>query len=88
MYAAALWTCAAFSVVIFGVLLYSVATFRKTSGPSAAAYRHSTAVEVLWALIPIVILVSAAAPAVRDLMDPQARTLASVHEPSQPTAVR
>lgn len=62
-----IWTCAAIAVVIFGVMLWSVATFRSAPGACVASYRHSTAVEVLWALIPIVILVGAAAPAVRAL---------------------
>ena len=66
------WICAALAAVIFGVMVWSVATFQRrrdtASGDAgAASYLHSTLVEVLWALIPIVILISAAAPAVRTL---------------------
>jgi cytochrome c oxidase subunit 2 len=68
MHVTILWICAALAAVIFGVMLYSVATFRSAPGEGTAAYRHSTIVELLWALIPIVILVGAAAPAVRTLV--------------------
>ena len=57
------WACVAISVVVFGVMLYSVATFRRT-GDRAILDRHATA-EVLWASVPIAILVLAAVPAVR-----------------------
>jgi cytochrome c oxidase subunit II len=68
MHVTIVWICAALAAVIFGVMLYSVATFRSAPGAGMAAYRHSTIVEVLWALIPIVILVSAAAPAIKALV--------------------
>jgi cytochrome c oxidase subunit 2 len=79
MHTTILWICAALAAVIFAVMLYSVATFRSTPGAGTAAYRHSTIVEVLWALIPIVILVSAAAPAVSGLV--------SLSEPAAPNQV-
>jgi cytochrome c oxidase subunit 2 len=66
------WICAALAAAIFGVMLWSVATFkddrsRKRSDAVAASYLHSRLVEVLWALIPIAIFLSAALPAQRML---------------------
>jgi cytochrome c oxidase subunit II len=68
VYSTALWICALFATGIFAVMLYSVATFRSTPAASAAGYRRSAAAEILWALVPIIILVSAAAPALRFAM--------------------
>lgn len=56
-----LWLCATLAVVIFGVMLHSVATFRSP----ASGLRHHAAVEVAWALVPILIVVAAAAPSMR-----------------------
>jgi len=57
-----LWLCATGAIVIFGVMLHSVATFR--SSPTQLR-RHAMA-EVAWALIPILIVIAAAVPALRD----------------------
>ena len=66
------WICAALATAIFGVMLWSVATFKddrsgKRSDTGAASYLHSRLVEVLWALIPIAIFLGAALPAQRML---------------------
>jgi heme/copper-type cytochrome/quinol oxidase subunit 2 len=53
-----IWICATFAVVIFGVMLHSVATFR-----SGTPYpRRHALVEVAWALVPILIVIAAALP--------------------------
>ena len=66
------WICTALAAGIFGVMLWSVATFKDDQGgkrrdAGAASYLHSRLVEVLWALIPIAIFLSAALPAQRML---------------------
>lgn len=63
-----LWACVAITAVVFGVMIYSIATFPKAhANPTraAATFRHSALVEVLWAIVPIVILVGMATPAVK-----------------------
>jgi len=55
-----MWLCAAAAVGIFGVMLHSVATFR--SGERAGRQRRNALVEVIWALIPILIVIAAALP--------------------------
>lgn len=59
--------CAAISIVVFGVMIWSVATFRH-AGPRTLGDRHA-ATEVVWATIPILILVLAAVPALRLAID-------------------
>jgi cytochrome c oxidase subunit 2 len=55
-------------VAVFGVMIYSIATFRKSKGAVPADFDHSTKAEVLWTVIPVVILVGMAIPAARTLV--------------------
>jgi cytochrome c oxidase subunit II len=80
MYLNIVWLCAALAALVFGVMLYSVAMFARTGVAGAASYRNSPAVEVLWALIPILILFSAAAPAVRSMTAAQPAAVASLQK--------
>ncbi|HEX7116848.1 MAG TPA: cytochrome c oxidase subunit II transmembrane domain-containing protein [Steroidobacter sp.] len=60
--------CAAIVTGVFGVMIYSIAAFRGAE-PSVPRRRNAL-LEVLWATVPIVIMVSTAAPAVSQLLDP------------------
>jgi heme/copper-type cytochrome/quinol oxidase subunit 2 len=66
--AAVLWTCAAITVGVFGVMLYSVATFEHKVEGSTSRKAHNVTIEVLWFSIPILIFVSALVPAVGPLL--------------------
>jgi len=83
VYVTVLWICVGLAAAVFAVMLYSIAAFRQPPGPRLAQYRHSKLVEVLWAIVPIVILVGMAAPAVKALVwiDP-----AGASAPCQPAA--
>ena len=61
-----LWVCVAIAVAVFGVMIYSIATFRKSKGAVSATFDHNTNAEVIWTLIPVIILVAMAIPAARD----------------------
>jgi cytochrome c oxidase subunit 2 len=63
-----LWICVAIAVAVFGVMIYSIATFRKSKGAVAANFDHNTRAEVIWTVIPVVILVAMAVPAARTLV--------------------
>jgi len=63
-----LWICVAIAVAVFGAMIYSIATFRKSKGAVPADFDHSTKAEVLWTVIPVVILVGMAIPAARTLV--------------------
>jgi cytochrome c oxidase subunit 2 len=64
-----LWICVAIAVVVFGVMIYSIATFRKSKGAVAATFDHNTTAEVVWTVIPVLILVGMAIPAARTLVE-------------------
>lgn len=57
------WICVAIGVVVFGVLIYSLIMHRKSIGHKAHDFHENTAVEIIWTIIPFVILISMAIPA-------------------------
>ena len=64
------WICVAIAATVFGVLIYSIVRFRKSSGAVPdTTLTHSTNVEVVWTLIPALILIAMAIPAARTLVD-------------------
>jgi cytochrome c oxidase subunit 2 len=63
-----LWVCVAIAVAVFGVMIYSIATFRKSKGAVPATFEHNTTAEIIWTVIPVIILVAMAVPAARTLV--------------------
>ena len=62
------WICVVIAVLVFGTMIYSMFAHRKSKGVEAAQFSHSTKAEVIWTIIPILILVSMAVPATKALM--------------------
>jgi cytochrome c oxidase subunit 2 len=61
--------CIAIGVVVFGVMIFSLIKFRKSQGAQAdTTLVHSTKVEIIWTVIPIVILVAMAIPTAKGLI--------------------
>ncbi len=61
------WICVAIGVVVYGVLIYSLFAYRKSKGAIPASFHHSTKVEIVWTVIPFVILIAMAIPSTRVL---------------------
>jgi cytochrome c oxidase subunit 2 len=65
-----LWICVGIAVVVFGVMIYSLVKFRKSQGAVAdKTLVHSTKVEIVWTIIPILILVGIAVPIAKTLIE-------------------
>ncbi|RSD30884.1 cytochrome c oxidase subunit II [Vibrio pectenicida] len=62
------YICCAIAVVVFGAMFYSMYHHRKSKGAVAANFHESTKVEIIWTVIPIIILVLMAIPATRTLV--------------------
>jgi cytochrome c oxidase subunit II len=60
--------CVAIAVVVFGAMIWSIIYHRKSLGVEPARFSHSTKVEIVWTVIPIVILVAMAVPAADTLV--------------------
>jgi cytochrome c oxidase subunit 2 len=58
------WICVAIAVVVFGAMIFSLLKFRKSQGaiPDTTMV-HSTKVEIIWTVIPVLILIVMAVPA-------------------------
>ncbi|UTA47911.1 cytochrome c oxidase subunit II [Simiduia sp. 21SJ11W-1] len=62
------WWCVAIGVVVFGVMIYTMIAHRKANGAKAANFHESTALEILWTVVPIIILVIMVIPATKTLI--------------------
>jgi cytochrome c oxidase subunit 2 len=62
------WVCVVIGIVVFGAMIYSMIAHRKSKGAVAAQFHESTTMEIIWTIIPIVILVSMAVPATKVLL--------------------
>ncbi|WP_133500359.1 cytochrome c oxidase subunit II [Cognatilysobacter terrigena] len=66
----ALWICVAIGILVFGAMGVAMFKFRKSKGAVPDVdFTHSTKLEVLWTVIPIVILVGMAFPATHKLVN-------------------
>jgi cytochrome c oxidase subunit 2 len=64
-----LYWCCGIAVVVFGAMIYSLIKFRKSVGAKPDTNMlHSTNAEIVWTVIPIIILVVMAVPAARALI--------------------
>jgi cytochrome c oxidase subunit 2 len=61
--------CLGIFVVVFGAMFYALFKHRKSVGHQARHFHENTSVEVLWTVIPFVILVGMAWPATRAVLD-------------------
>jgi cytochrome c oxidase subunit II len=63
------WVCVAIAVVVFGVMIYALLKFRHSQGaiPDTTLV-HSTKVEIIWTIIPVLILVAMAVPAAKVIL--------------------
>ncbi len=62
------WICVVIAIVVFGAMFYSIIYHRKSKGAVAAHFHESTKVEIIWTVIPIIILVAMAIPATKTLV--------------------
>ncbi len=54
--------CASIGLVVYGVLIWSLVKYRKSKGAKSASFHENTTIEIIWTVIPIIILVAMAIP--------------------------
>ena len=64
----ALWVCVVIGFLVFAAMAYAIFAFRKSRGAVAATFSHNTTAEILWTVIPVIILVVMAIPATSKLI--------------------
>ncbi|MFT6301186.1 MAG: cytochrome c oxidase subunit 2 [Pseudomonadales bacterium] len=58
----------AIGAAVFSVMVYSMYAHRKSKGAKAASFHESTTVEIVWTVVPLIILIAMAIPAARVLI--------------------
>jgi cytochrome c oxidase subunit 2 len=64
-----LWICVIIGIIVFGAMFVSIVLHRKAAGHEPAQFHHSTFAEIVWTVVPFIILVGLAIPATRTLID-------------------
>jgi cytochrome c oxidase subunit 2 len=64
-----LWVCIVVGIVVFGVMFYSMFAHRRSKHPTPADFHESLTVEIIWTVIPVLILIVMAVPATQVLSD-------------------
>jgi len=60
--------CCVIFVVVFGAMTYSIIRHRKSLGHKAEQFHENTTVEIVWTIIPFIILVGMAIPATKTVI--------------------
>jgi cytochrome c oxidase subunit II len=64
-----LWICVFIGIAVFGTMFYSIFHHRKSKGHKAAQFHENTTVEIIWTIIPTLILVAMAIPATKAVIE-------------------
>ncbi len=56
------WICVVIGIVVFSVMFWSIFAHRKSQGAKASQFHESTTVEIIWTVVPFVILIAMAVP--------------------------
>jgi len=65
------WICAGIAVVVFGAMIYSLVKLRRSHQTVPAMLAQGLKVEIIWTIIPVLILVAAAMPAAELILNRQ-----------------
>lgn len=61
------WVCLAIFVVVFAVMFYSIFKHRKSAGHKAVQFHEHHTLEIIWTIIPALILIAMAVPATKTI---------------------
>lgn len=64
-----LWVCIIIGLLVFGVMFYTMFAHRRSRNPVPATFSESLTVEIIWTLVPILILIAMAIPTTTALLD-------------------
>ena len=60
--------CAVIFIGVFGVMFYSILRHRKSLGAKSSSFHESTTVEIIWTVIPLLIVIGMALPATKTVV--------------------
>ena len=64
-----LWIVTIIGLLVFGLILVSMIRHRRSKNPNPSTFHENVFLEVLWTVVPFVILIAMAVPATRVLIE-------------------
>ncbi|HET9579303.1 MAG TPA: cytochrome c oxidase subunit II, partial [Usitatibacter sp.] len=64
-----MYVCIAIFFIVFGAMFWSIFKHRRSVGARAAQFHENTTIEVIWTLIPLIVLVGMAWPATKAMLE-------------------
>lgn len=61
--------CVGIGVVVFGVMFYTMIAHRKANGAKASNFHENTFLEIIWTVVPFILLIIMALPATKTLRE-------------------
>jgi len=63
-----MWICVGIGIVVFGAMFYSIINHRRSKHAEPSTFHENTTIEIVWTIVPILILISMAIPATKVLL--------------------
>jgi cytochrome c oxidase subunit 2 len=63
-----LGVCTIAAALTFGAMVYALVNFRKSKGAEAETWSHNTKAEIIWTVVPTLVLIAMAVPAAQTLV--------------------
>jgi len=63
-----LWVCVVIFCIVFGAMFWSIFKHRRSLGAKASQFHENTTIEVIWTIVPFIILIGMAYPATRTVL--------------------
>ncbi|HBP15853.1 MAG TPA: cytochrome c oxidase subunit II, partial [Gammaproteobacteria bacterium] len=73
-----LWICIVIGIIVFGAMAYTIYAHRRSKHPEPADFHEHLGVEIIWTIIPVLILAGLAVPAAKTLIDIEDNSNASM----------
>ncbi len=64
-----MYVCIAIFFIVFGAMFWSIFKHRRSKGARAAQFHENTTIEVIWTIVPFVVLIGIAYPATRTVIE-------------------
>ena len=69
MHHISLWVCVVVGIIVFGAMFYTMYAHRRSKNPVPAKFHENATIEMIWTVIPVLILIGMAIPATSALID-------------------
>jgi len=64
-----MYVCVAIFFIVFGAMFWSIFHHRRSKGAKAAQFHENTTIEVIWTIVPFIVLIGMAYPATKTMLE-------------------